>query len=120
MNIFSKLFSKKEPVSNDSSEHAVIVHLRYGMTDLAPLHELEDRLVSAINNAGVGEFDGHEVAVDGSDALLYMYGPNGDQLFAIVSPILKSSDYTKDAEVKIRYGSPQSKAKGIVFTVSNM
>jgi hypothetical protein len=120
MNIFTKLFSKKKPVSNNSPEHAVIVHLRYGKTDLAPLHELEDRLETAINNAGVGEFDGDEVAVDGSDALLYMYGPNGDQLFAVINPILRSSEYTKDAEVKIRYGSPQSKAKEIIVKVSSM
>lgn len=33
------------------------------------LDEIEDPLIEAIERAGVGEFDGNEIAVDGSDAV---------------------------------------------------
>jgi hypothetical protein len=42
------------------AEHAVIVHFRYGSTDLAPLFALEDKLQAAIEKARAGEFDGKE------------------------------------------------------------
>ena len=60
------------------SEQAVIVQFRYGSTDLSRLHALEDRLESVIKASGVGEYDGHEIAVDGSDGVLYMYGPDAE------------------------------------------
>jgi hypothetical protein len=55
-------------------EQAVIVHFTYGSTDLTALFELEERLEAVIAAARVGEYDGNEVAVDGSDGYLYMYG----------------------------------------------
>ena len=90
--------------TTDPNEQAVIVRFEYGSTDLAPLGELEDRLIAAIDAAEVGEFDGNEVAVDGSHGFLYMYGPDADALFATVKPILESAEFMKGARVKVRYG----------------
>ena len=53
------------------SEHAVIVEFHYGQSDLNPLFSLEDRLRTAIESAGCGEYDGHEIAMDGSEGTLY-------------------------------------------------
>ena len=53
------------------ADHAVIVHFQYGSTDLSRLFVLEDELERAIAAAGAGEFDGNEVAADGSDGYLY-------------------------------------------------
>lgn len=86
------------------SEHAVIVRFNYGQTDLGPLFELEDLLIEAIESAGVGEYDGHEIAVDGSDGRLYLYGPDGDRLFETVRPALRSASCIHDAVATIRYG----------------
>lgn len=55
-------------------EQAVIVHFKYSSTDLKPLFVLEDELEQAMVAAGVGEFDGYEVAAGGGDTYLYMYG----------------------------------------------
>jgi hypothetical protein len=52
------------------SDQAVIVHFAYGQTDLSPLFELEDQLGEAIEAAAAGEFDGNDVAADGSDGYL--------------------------------------------------
>jgi hypothetical protein len=84
--------------------HAVIVHFRYGSTDLERLFEVETRLEEAIAAARAGEFDGNEVAVDGSDGRLFMYGPDADRLYDVVRPILESVDFMRGATVELRYG----------------
>jgi hypothetical protein len=89
------------PTQND---HAVIVHFAYGSTDLSALFELETRLEAAIAKAKAGEFDGNEIATDGSDGFLYMYGPDADRLFAAIRPCLEGTPFTRGAEVQLRYG----------------
>ena len=78
----------------------MLVHFTYGSTDLSRLFSLEERLEQAINAAGVGEFDGNEVATDGSDGTLYMYGPDADALFAAVRPGLEATDFMRGARVE--------------------
>ena len=89
------------------SEHAVIVRFDYGQTDLSPLNQLEDTLTAAIESAAVGEFDGNEIAVDGSDGTFYMYGPNADRLFEVVRPVLASATCIRNAVATIRYVPPE-------------
>ena len=105
MGFFSRLFGKKTQDSS-SGDHAVIVHFDYGSTDLAPLFALQGQLEQTINDAGVGEFDGNEIAVDGSDGSLYMYGPDADRLFATVRPVLERSTAIRNAVATVRYGPP--------------
>ena len=78
-------------------EHAVIVHFSYGSTDFSRLFALEDELIEAIEKADAGEFDGNEVAADGSDGYLYMYGPDADKLFETVKPIVEFHDFMRGA-----------------------
>jgi hypothetical protein len=67
MAMFAKLFGKESAPPPKSVEHAVVVKFDYiGSTDLTPLFGLENQLEAAINAAKVGEFDGNEVATDGS------------------------------------------------------
>jgi len=66
---------------------------------------------SAIRNrqikaSGVGEYDGHEIAVDGSDGVLYMYGPDADLLFGKVAPVPRSAAFVAGAQATKRYGPP--------------
>ena len=56
----------------------------------------------------VGEFDGNEVAADGSDGFLYMYGPDADALFVAVRSTLEAAVFMKGARVKLRYGPPEN------------
>ena len=93
------------------SEHAVIIRFEYGQTDLSPLCELEDKLIAAIESADVGEFDGNEVAMDGSDGTLYMYGPDADRLFEVVRPVLASATCIRNAVATLRYGPPEDGVK---------
>ena len=100
------------------SEQAVIVRFEYGQTSLGPLHELEDRLTTAIESAEVGEFDGDEVATDGSDGTLYMYGPDADRLFEVVQPVLASATCIHNAVATIRYGPPGDGTKKREVTIT--
>jgi hypothetical protein len=95
-----------EPPSTPAKEHAVIVHFTYGSTDLTRLFALEEKLEAAIAEVKAGEFDGDEIAVDGSDGSLWMYGPNADRLFQVVEPLLRASPFMRGARVKLRYGPP--------------
>ena len=94
-------------------EHAVIVHFQYGSTDLTRLFTLEEQLEQAIAMADAGEFDGNEVAADGSDGYLYMYGPDADRLFAAVRPALQAAGFMRGARVKLRYGPPEDGVREI-------
>jgi hypothetical protein len=106
--LFRKLFGRKRArvAPNPPPQHAVLVRFAYGSTDLSRLFAIEERLEQAIVEAGVGEFDGNEVAIDGSDGTLYMYGPDADALFAAVHPILLSTEFMRGARATLRYGPP--------------
>lgn len=107
MRFLAKLFGAKSETHAKPVEQAVIVSFGYGgSTDLAPLFALEQELESAIAAAGVGEYDCNEVAVDGRDGTLYVYGPSADRLFAAVKPVLESCSFMKGAVVRLRYGRP--------------
>lgn len=96
------------PPTND---HEIVVHFAYGSKDLTRLFALEDELEKAILAAGVGELDGNEVNVDGSDGYLFMYGQNADTLFEAIKPILDKTPFMRGAQVKLRFGPPKSDAQ---------
>ena len=106
------------PPSAQNPEHAVIVHFNYGSKDLTRLFALEEKLEAAIIKAGVGEYDGNEVATDGSDGNLYMYGPDADKLLQVVKPILEATPFMRGAKVKKRYGPPEPDVKESVVVIN--
>jgi hypothetical protein len=108
LSIFTTRFGKHSasPI-NPVVVHAVVVKFAYGgSTDLTQLFDLEKKLTEAINAAKAGEFDGNEVATDGSDGTLYMYGPDADRLLATVQPVLEACSFMRGARVTLRYGPP--------------
>jgi hypothetical protein len=100
-----------------AEEQGLIVHFRYGSTNLSRLFELEDKIRHQITRSHVGEFDGDEIANDGSDGYLYMYGPSADRLFDVVVPILKPAAFMQGAEVMRRYGPPGDATRKVTVTI---
>jgi hypothetical protein len=88
--------------------HAVIVHFLYGIEELDPLYRLEDELEERILLNNVGEYDGHEIAMDNSDGYLYMYGPNAENLFKAIKPTLEACKFMKGAKAVMRFGPLQT------------
>jgi len=89
-------------------EHAVIVHLEN--TNLDEVFAIEDPLEQAIDDAGVGEYDGNEVAVDGSEAVLYAYGPDADALWDVMKPVVERATPRAGSYVIKRYGAADDAA----------
>jgi hypothetical protein len=86
-------------------EEAVIIHFKYGQKNWSSFYAFEKTLESAISKAGVGEYDGNELAADRSDGTMYMYGPSADALFAVVKPHLLGAQSLTGIEVTLRYGA---------------
>ena len=114
MGLFDKLLGKtKTDSAQQEPEQAVIVRFRYGINGLEPLHRLEKELEEKIEDEGVGEYDGHEIATDYSDGFLYMYGSNAENLFKTIQPTLEKTDFMKGAIAKLRFGPPEDGVKEI-------
>jgi hypothetical protein len=86
------------------ADHAVIVKFDYGESSLGPLHELEDRLLEAITQAGEGECDGHDVTPDLSKATIYLYGPDAEFLFVVTQQVLENAECVHNAVATLRFG----------------
>ena len=94
-------------------EHAVIIHFNYGIEGLDPLYNLESKLERCLIDNKVGEYDGHEIAIDNSDGFLYMYGPNAETLFKAIQATLDSTEFMKGAKATLRFGPPKDGVKEI-------
>ncbi len=99
------------------AEQAVIVHFTYGSTDLTRLYALEDELEQKLADGSVGEYDGHEIAVDGSDGTFYLYGPDARRVYEEVKDILTKSSFMNGAEVTLRYGPPEDGVRQEVLVI---
>jgi len=98
------------------SEHCVKVTVPFQGTDLGPIFELEDQLITAIENSAAGEFDGNEVGE--SEAVLYMYGPDADALYAAVVPVLRSSPIARTGTIILRYGPPEDGTREVRLAIA--
>jgi hypothetical protein len=89
------------------AEHAVLVTYRLSGEDFGSVQEweevrqLERRLAAAIDEAGVGEFDGNEFG--GGRVVLFAYGPNAAALFAAIERLLRDFP-ARPASVVLRFG----------------
>jgi hypothetical protein len=129
MGLFDRIFGGKEkgggvPTEEDATavvaapdvaatatgvelQQAVVVRFAYRGDELGPLFELQHRLEVVVEEGRLGEVDGREVAMDGSEGVLSLYGPDADALFVAVRPVLESAGFMKGARVTVRYeGAP--------------
>ncbi|MEA2513673.1 MAG: hypothetical protein QOJ59_3160 [Thermomicrobiales bacterium] len=72
--------------------------------DYEGLDELEQSLIQAIDESGVGEFDGIARGLGFFD--MYMYGPSADALFDVVEPLLRAFSPPAGSYVVKQYGEP--------------
>jgi hypothetical protein len=98
-----------------ADEHAVIVHIamsgEFGAAaEVRAIRRLERRLEKAIRRARVGEFDGDEFGM--GEAVLYMYGPSKDQLWAAIEPALLKFP-VRPVHALLRAGGPDIEAQRV-------
>ena len=106
--------SSASEVVSPAPEQALIAHFEYGNIDWKPFYTFEKTLEDAINKSGAGDYDGSELAVDGSEGTIYMYGPDADKLLAVAKPIMLSTALLKNVTVTLRYGSVKDKLARVV------
>ncbi len=104
---------KEDP---SSPEHAVLTYVPLSDDEFGrrnerfSLTQLEHRIIAAIEDAGVGEHDGHEVG--GGTFVLYSYGPDADQLWEVIARVLREVDLPRGVYAIKRYGEPDDPAAG--------
>lgn len=109
--------SGKNPDRQDKLAHTVVVNFKYGQKDLSALFEAQDKLLTVIDEAQVGKFDGNEIAVDGSDGSFFMYGPDADAIFNAIRPTLKEIPFMSGASVYKVYDPPQDGIRDVEITL---
>jgi len=114
------VFTTVGVAETEKTEQAVIVNFDYGSKDWNQFFAFEKGFESAVNASGLGDYDGNELAVDGSDGSMYMYGPDADRLFAFVRPRLEAAAFLKHVRVTLRYGSVDDpKAREVVVKLGS-
>jgi hypothetical protein len=112
------LFRRKQPDTPVGEDHAVIVHFalsddEFGTeAERATLGDLGDRLADVVARAGVGEFDGDEFG--NGEAVLYLYGPDSEQLWGAVEPELRAGA-VRPTYALLRPGGPDVPAQRVDF-----
>ena len=109
MGVLSKLLGRGKAVREARPRQELIIHFFYGSTNFQYVYALEDLLRMAISEASAGEYDGREMADDGSDGTLYMYGSDAEALYRAISPVLASCPFMRGATVTLQFGPPKRK-----------
>lgn len=94
------------------AEHAVIISFvdydkRFfteTSRDLSPLFALEDEIEARVSQAGTGHLDGHEIAIDGKDGTIYIYGPDARALYDSIRPVIEASPITRGGMAFLYFG----------------
>ena len=104
MGLLSKLFGSKNSAKNAPLEQEVEVLFEYGSTNFQYVYALGDQIQLAINEAKVGEYDGHALPADGSEGRYFVYGPDAEAIFKVMEPVLAASPLMSGAKVTLHYG----------------
>jgi hypothetical protein len=85
-------------------EHAVIINTGSPNVTIEQVYELSDSLRDDLAGQDCGELDGHEMAVSGSDAIFYLYGPDARKLYLKIQDTLRVHEITQTGNVYLRFG----------------
>lgn len=121
MNSMSENFGNKKSEVSQTNERknnqSVIIYFDYGLEEMDEIYELGDKLRHILEENKLGEYDGHEVAMDNSDGSLYLYGPNAESLYKAIKPTLEKVDFLNGAKAILRFGSLGAEAPEITVEI---
>ena len=110
MDFLRKIF-RSRPIEK-APEEWIAVHFKlpsgseFGLSEeRTRVHIFSNELEARIKELSVGAFDGDEYG--GGEGALFMYGPNADQLFDAVHPLLSTWELLRGGYVIKRYGMPE-------------
>ncbi len=100
------------------SQHSLIIRFKYRGDDFEPLYELEQNIGEALDEAGVGDYEGHVMAIDGKSGEMTLTGPDAHAIWDAVHAVLEGPRFMRGAEAELRLG-PGEDAETDVFTVGS-
>jgi hypothetical protein len=90
------------------------------MEALDMLLALEGQLRHAIEGTGVGEVDGHEIALDDTEGSLWVYGPDARAMLKSALPIVCLSRLAPGGRVILRHGASTEAAQEETFLLGDL
>jgi len=104
MGLLSRIFGSRQSRPAGPPVQEIEVHFGYGSTNYQHLFALEDVLRRVMSDSAVGKYEGHDVTADGSDAYFYLYGPDAEAIYRVISPVLADSSLMRGATVTMWFG----------------
>ncbi len=121
MNNMKENFGNKKKelsqINERKNNQSVIIYFDYRLEEMDEIYELGDKLRRILEENKLGEYDGHEVAMDNSDGSLYLYGPNAESLFKAIKPTLEKVEFLNGAKAILRFGLAQDEAPEIMVEI---
>ncbi len=99
-------------------EQAVIIEFDYGLDEDESFYDLSDKLRVLVEESGLGEYDGHEMAIDNSDGSFYLYGPDAKKLYEVIKETIEKTPFMNGANVMLRFGPPKVGVKTVSFILN--
>ncbi|MDP9078119.1 MAG: hypothetical protein M3O71_11880 [Bacteroidota bacterium] len=100
------------------NDQAVIIYFNYGLEEDEPFYDLSAKLGTIVDESGLGEYDGHEIAMDNSEGSFYMYGPDAKKLFEVVKGTIEKISFMAGASIVLRLGPPEKGVKEVSFDLN--
>jgi hypothetical protein len=75
---------------------------------------LDAKLDHGVTTSGKGEYDGDGIALDGSRADFYAYGPDADALWKVMKPIVEAAGPKRGSYAELEYGPIEKRSTRIV------
>jgi hypothetical protein len=100
------------------NRQAVIIAFNYGIEDDEPFYDLSDKLRRVVDESGIGEYDGHEMAMDNSDGSFYMYGPDAKKIYEVIKNTIEKTPFMAGAQVTLILGPPEVGVKKVSFILN--
>ena len=87
------------------STQSVTIRFKYRKAELDALYELEEKLAEALDEADAGDYEGSEMAIDGSGGEMTMTGRDAHAIWAAVHPVLEAARFMRGADAELRLGA---------------
>jgi hypothetical protein len=87
---------------------SLTIRFKYPKADLEPLYELEEQLAGALEEADAGDYDGHEMAINGKEGEMTMTGPDAHAIWEAVQPVLEAARFMRGADAELKFGEGES------------
>ena len=96
-----------------------VVIICFSLIDRVDFHRVEALLFDAIPE-DIGNYEGHQIHVDGTGGRLFAYGRNAEILFKLMQPTLRQFDFLQQARACLRFNKNDSTYSEIEFGLNEV